>query len=172
VNNSQHKSKQIRNQFVFVLSAIQLLSACTQNKVLPTKVPERIGKIPHTHVCPQASDYEGEVVGDGHCVSLIKACSGAPATKLWRPSAFVLKSISSSIEPGTVIATFRNGRYPNQTGWHAAIYISHGPEGIWVWDQWVGKPVHKRLIRYRNDKATPANKAQAYRIVTTPPLTN
>ena len=170
MNNSQHKSTQFRNHFVLLLLVILFLSACTQNKLSPTKTPESLGEIPYTHVCRQAHNYQGKVVGDGHCVSLIKACSEAPATKLWRPSTFVSESGRGSIEPGTVIATFRNGRYPNKTGWHAAIYISHGPEGIWVWDQWIGKPVHKRLIRYRNDKATPANSAQSYRIVTTPPL--
>ncbi len=71
----------------------------------------------------------------------------------------------STLAPGTIIATFRNGRYPNQTGWHAAIYIKHDKNGIWVWDQWLGTPVHKRLIRTRYDGATAANTAQAYRIV-------
>ena len=51
------------------------------------------------------------------------------------------------------------------TGYHAAIYIRHDQNGIWVWDQWVGKPVHQRLIRIRYDQATASNSAQAYRIV-------
>ncbi len=113
-------------------------------------------------VCQSASNYKDRVVGDGHCVSLIKWCSGAPPTKLWRAGAPVL---TSDLPTGTVIATFKNNRYPNHTGHHAAIYIRHDENGIWVWDQWVGKPVHQRLIRKRTDNASAGNTAQAYRVV-------
>jgi hypothetical protein len=113
-------------------------------------------------VCHSASNYKGRVVGDGHCVSLIKRCSGAPPTKLWRAGAPVL---TSDLPPGTVIATFKNNRYPSHTGHHAAIYIRHDENGIWVWDQWIGKPVHRRLIRTRTDNASAGNTAQTYRVV-------
>ena len=116
-------------------------------------------------VCKNAQRFRSRVVGDGHCVALIKACSGAPATTQWRGGQAVYSSPAGSIAPGTVIATFLNGRYPNKTGWHAAIYINHDERGIWVWDQWLGKPVHKRLIRYRTDRADAGNTAQAYRVV-------
>ncbi len=112
--------------------------------------------------CDNAGAYRGKVVGKGHCVSLIKQCSGAPTTHNWREGE---KVRGRSLEPGTIIATFRNGRYPNKTGWHAAIYISQDSQGIWVWDQWVGKPVHKRLIRFKNGKGTPNNDGSAYSIV-------
>jgi len=115
--------------------------------------------------CLHADSFAGQIVGDGHCVSLIKHCSGAPDTEFWRPGKHVM-SLKQSLAPGTIIATFLNGRYPNKTGWHAAIYISHSKEGIWVWDQWLGKPVHQRLIRYRNDAADAGNTAQEYQVVT------
>lgn len=121
--------------------------------------------IKHSLVCENAKRLQAQVVGDGHCVSLIKACSDAPPTQQWRQGRAVYTSRKKSIKPGTVIATFLNGRYPNKTGWHAAIYIEHNADGIWVWDQWLGKPVHKRLIRYRNDGATAGNTAQEYRVV-------
>jgi hypothetical protein len=113
-------------------------------------------------ICQSASNYKDRVIGDGHCVSLIKRCSGAPPTSLWRAGTQVL---ASNLQPGTVIATFIDNRYPNHTGHHAAIYIRHDDNGIWVWDQWVGKPVHRRLIRTRTDNASAGNTAQAYRVV-------
>ena len=96
-------------------------------------------------ICSQPERYVGQVVGDGHCVSLIKRCAQAPLTSFWRPGARVK---DARPRPGTIIATFENGRYPNRTGHHAAIYISQDAQGIWVWDQWIGTPVHKRLIRF------------------------
>lgn len=114
-------------------------------------------------ICKMPSRYQGQVVGDGHCVSLIKECTNIPATKHWRPGIWVN---NSQIEKGTIIATFLKGRYPNIHGHHAAIYISHDANGIWVWDQWKGKTVHKRLIRFNNDDRRPANSAEAYRVVT------
>ena len=43
-----------------------------------------------------------------------------------------------TIRPGTAIATFDDqGHYPTDTnGKHAAVYLSHGPQGIRVLDQW------------------------------------
>jgi len=126
--------------------------------------PDLICKSPHL--------YANKVVGDGHCVSLIKRCSYSADnpkwingnTDEWRPSKFVL-NLKEQLPLGTIIATFENNRYPNRTGHHAAIYISHDASGIWVWDQWQGKAVHRRLIRTRTDKASAGNTAQQYRVV-------
>jgi hypothetical protein len=53
------------------------------------------------------------------------------------------------IAPGTAIATFEpDGSYTSETGNHAAIYLTQDDQGIWVYDQWQGQPVHKRLIRF------------------------
>lgn len=117
------------------------------------------------YVCTNPQSYLGKIVGDGHCVSLIKHCSKAPNTIDWRPGKRVLKQAANSIAPGTIIATFKNGRYPSRRGYHAAIYIKHDEHGIWVWDQWRGKAVHKRLIRTRRDKTYSSNSAQDYRLV-------
>ena len=114
-------------------------------------------------ICHNPESFQGHVVGDGHCVSFIKLCSNAPNTINWRPGAQVLSL--EKLEYGSIIATFKDGIYPNQTGYHAAIYISHDDKGIWVWDQWIGTPVHKRLIRFRNDKAPASNTAQDYSVV-------
>lgn len=140
------------------------LAACIGFKQPPA--PEQAKSLPPDTsallICKQAASYAGKQVGDGHCVSLIKRCSGSPDTVYWRPGRKVL---GQSLAPGTVIATFKNNRYPNRQGYHAAIYIRQDEYGIWVWDQWLGKPVHQRLIRTRNDKASASNTAQAYRVV-------
>lgn len=138
------------------------LAACTSNSVEHRS--SRGQNINYGDlVCNTPDRFKGRVVGDGHCVSLIKRCTQAPITSRWRPGARVM---GSEVLPGTVIATFKNGRYPNVTGHHAAIFIEQDDQGIWVWDQWVGKPVHKRLIRKRPlNEATPGNTAQFYRVV-------
>ena len=141
---------------IFFFSLLVLV-ACQFNSINDSQ-PEMSASF----VCENPSKYKGQVVGDGHCVSLIKLCSSIPHTPAWRPSTKVL---GNSLPRGSIIATFKNGRYPNRTGYHAAIYIEQDSRGIWVWDQWLGKPVHKRLIRRRDDGATANNSAEAYRVV-------
>lgn len=114
------------------------------------------------YICANAGAYRSKVIGAGHCVSLIQHCSSAPQTRYWRQGERVK---GKALYPGTVIATFDNGRYPNKTGWHAAIYISQDAKGIWVWDQWLGKSVHKRLIRFKSGRGTPNNDGDAYHVV-------
>lgn len=160
--NKNHLQSLVFNGFraISVFLIIANLSAC----VSTNKPISRTEKTPLTPdlVCQSIARYENQVIGDGQCVSLIKRCSGAPHTSTWRPGSPVL---NSELPPGTVIATFKNSRYPNQTGHHAAVYIKQDQQGIWVWDQWLGKPVHKRLIRIRDDGANPGNTAQAYKVV-------
>lgn len=52
------------------------------------------------------------------------------------------------IPRGAAIATFPNGKYSG----HAAIYVGQNSEGIQVWDQWVGQPVHSRTIRWNGNR--------------------
>ena len=139
--------------------ALTVLAACQTQSTLPDLTPTSAHQ---ALVCAAPERFAGKSIGDGHCVSLIKKCAKAPNTAHWRPGPKVL---SSKLLPGTVIATFSKDRYPNKSGHHAAIYIKHDRSGIWVWDQWQGKPVHKRLIRKRSDRAHPGNTAQAYRVV-------
>jgi hypothetical protein len=59
------------------------------------------------------------------------------------------KSGNPHIAPGTAIATFESdGSYMSESGNHPAIYLYQDDDGIWVYDQWRGQPVHKRLIRF------------------------
>ncbi len=88
-----------------------------------------------------ASSYADKVVGDGECVAFVKECSGAPVTTKWVPG---VKVKDNDVASGTAIATFKDGKYPSQKGYHAAIFVSKDDKGIVVWDQWKGQPVHKR----------------------------
>jgi hypothetical protein len=77
----------------------------------------------------------------------VKAAAGAPLTAAWQKGAPVRGN--PHIEPGTAIATFESdGSYTSESGNHAAIYLSQDDRGIWVYDQWRGQPVHKRLIPF------------------------
>jgi len=154
------------------ISACSSVSTPPSSQSKPNYIPP-IPSAPNTqtanikghYTCQNPNRYAGKVVGDGECVSFIKTCSIAPNTKLWSEGKKVMSLPFGSIPKGTIIATFKNGKYPNVTGYHAAIYISHDKQGIWVWDQWAGKAVHKRLIRFRHDNAPASNTAQAYSIV-------
>ena len=100
---------------------------------------------------PEAS--LGRVIGTGHCVEYVKKVAGAPLTSRWRPGARVRGN--RSIARGTAIATFGvDGRYTSGTGNHAAIYVGQDHSGIWVYDQWRGRPVSKRLIRFEGGKGS------------------
>lgn len=159
-----------KHRTVHLIIIFCLLNACASPLVINSNQKQK--PLPNTpttyqssYICHQISSYADKIIGDGQCVSLIKKCSSAPQTSLWKPGKKVLSLPRGSIKPGSIIATFKNGKYPNKTGYHAAIYISHNVNGILVWDQWSGKAVHKRLIRTRNDNASSSNTAQAYYLV-------
>ena len=140
--------------FLFVI-----LSSC-QNNNLEIKKTKSLNNQTQL-ICKNAERFQGQVIGDGHCVTLIKLCSNSPNTKQWRAGK---KVFGADLASGTVIATFKNDRYPSKTGYHAAIYIDQDKDGIWVWDQWVGKPVHKRLIRWRQ-YGPASNNGNEYKVV-------
>jgi hypothetical protein len=100
---------------------------------------------PYIATRPEA--FEGRVIGEGHCVDFVKAAAGVPRTAAWQEGDEVRRN--PHIARGTAIATFEaDGRYTNESGNHAAIYLYQDDRGIWVYDQWPGQPVHKRLIRF------------------------
>ena len=100
---------------------------------------------PYIAARPEA--FEGRVIGAGHCVDFVKAAAGVPRTAAWRRGAEIRGK--PHIPRGTAIATFESdGSYTSESGSHAAIYLAQDDRGIWVYDQWQGQPVHKRLIRF------------------------
>lgn len=91
------------------------------------------------------------LVGGGDCVDLIKAY--APGlrnvpTSSWRPGEKVVGG--KNIAEGTAIATFINGRFPNNhTGQHAAFFVADGGQTIHVMDQWKNDPILKPKVSER-----------------------
>ena len=120
---------------------LALGSACASPE--PAAVPRADG--PYTAARPEA--FEGSVVGAGYCVDFVKAAAGVPRTAAWQEGAEVRGN--HQIPRGTAIATFESdGSYTSESGNHAAIYLYQDDSGLWVYDQWQGKAVHKRLIRF------------------------
>ena len=118
-----------------------LASACASPE--PGAGPRANG--PYIATRPDA--FEGRVIGAGYCVDFVKVAAGLPRTTDWREGAEVPGN--PHIARGTAIATFESdGSYTSESGNHAAIYLYQDDHGIWVYDQWQGQPVHKRLIRF------------------------
>ena len=112
-------------------------------------------------------------IGDGDCVTLIKEFTSAGPTMRWRAGAEVLNN--PAIRPGTAIATFVKGRYPNHpTGNHAAFFLRHGVDGFWVIDQYKGRPfIQSRFISIKNLTTNgafidPSNNARAFSVIEAP----
>ena len=100
-----------------------------------------------------------------HCVALVRECAGLPHTANWRRGVPVR---GSGCAPGTVVATFDpDGGYGNHVDGrsHACILLAENKDGLLVCDQWLGQPVHQRVIRYRNGRGNPINDGDAYHVV-------
>jgi hypothetical protein len=116
-----------------------------------------------SYIATNPASYAGQVVGGGQCVAFVKAAAGAPQTSLWQQGAAVS---GSPIAAGTAIATFQAGQYTNTPGIsHAAIYINQDANGLLVWDQWSGQPVHQRPIGFKGGVGAPVDDGNAYFII-------
>jgi hypothetical protein len=123
------------------IAVLALGSACASPE--PAAVSRADG--PYIAASPEA--FEGQVIGAGHCVDFVKAAAAVPRTAAWQRGDEVRGNLH--IVRGTAIATFESdGSYTSESGNHAAIYLHQDDRGIWVYDQWQGQPVHKRLIRF------------------------
>ena len=115
------------------------------------------------YIASKPESFKDQVVGDGQCVAYVKAASGAPATSQWKEGA---KVKGASLAKGTAIATFVNGKYPNnESGQHAAIYIKQDAAGIEVWDQWKGQAVHTRKIAFKGGNGSLSNDGDAFSVI-------
>jgi hypothetical protein len=109
--------------------------------------------------------------GNGQCVALVRALTGAPTHDLWRQGAKLADAIRTpdGIAKGTAIATFFDGAYPSHSsGNHAAIFVSAAADfaSVQVFDQWVGQPPHFRtLIFNRPGQHSPSDRAEAFSII-------
>lgn len=124
-----------------------------------------------SYIYENPESLEGEpLVGTHHCVALVKHYAKAPPTSLWKEGSTVKGQLL--LKKGTVIATFVDGKYPNQgTGNHAALYVSQDGAGITVVDQWVGSGNIRlrRLLFLGKDKngkfVNPSNNGNAFSVV-------
>lgn len=130
-----------------------------------------------SYVYDKPESLEGlPIVGSGQCVALVKEYAGAPASSMWRAGAAVRGDMM--LKKGTAIATFVDGRYPNNgTGNHAALYVSQDAVGIWVVDQWSrsGKIQYRHLrfqgrVKDAKGKETtryvdPSNNGDAFSVI-------
>lgn len=125
------------------------------------------GQLPsavHQGFMPAVRDAQGRI----ECVQLLKALMAAPRTLLWQEGRR-LKAVWDEVRPGTAIATFKKGRYP-QSGRgnrHAAIFLRASEAGIYVLDQFAGQPqAGERFIPWHNPRDRGAsNNASAYSTV-------
>lgn len=100
-----------------------------------------------SYVYPKAAELKDQpVVGSHQCVALVQEYAGAPTTAHWRQGEAVVGN--QMIKPGTAIATFVKGRYPNHShGNHAALYVKQGINGIYIADQWSAASKTKISVR-------------------------
>ncbi|RWS21138.1 secreted protein-like protein [Leptotrombidium deliense] len=112
--------------------------------------------------CKSPSTYVGKYVGESHeCVGLVKAlCDNMVnfATPNWVRGQNV-KDNCKTISKWTAVATFTapNNKYKG----HAAIFESCDVDGVWVYDQWNGQPVHRRKMKFGNTNNYPSNDGSA-----------
>lgn len=120
-----------------------------------------------SYIAEDPGAYKDQVIGNGECVAFVKSAAGAPATGLWTEGK---KVKGADIPTGIAIATFQDGKYQNDTGGksHAAIYVSQDKDGLRVWDQWKGQPVHQRTITFSNGAKPPRNDGDAYSVIEGP----
>lgn len=121
------------------------------------------------YIAQDPERFLGRQVGNGSCVLYTQRVSKIGLTKTWKRGR---KVRGGNVPRHTIIATFiSNGRggwvYGNRRDGssHAAVFIREQPEGLLVWDQWVGRPVAQRVIRYRGGIGTANNDGDRYWVV-------
>ena len=144
-----------------IVTPVKPFEPPTAKVQLPNKI-YRIASNFDGFICKDAPVHIGKSLGNGECVDLVKLCSNAPLTRYWKPGK---KVFGNDLPPGTAIATFRKGKYPNKSGYHAAIYSHQDENGIYAWDQWQGQAVHLRYIKARQSHKKAGNNASKYRVI-------
>jgi hypothetical protein len=111
-------------------------------------------------------------VSTGSCASLVQWYTKAGLTSTWREGIKV-RGNGDKILPGTAVATFENGVYPNRPkDNHAALYVSQDSQAVWVIDQWKGKDkITMRPMRFKGKNSDgsyldPSNNGDALSVIT------
>jgi hypothetical protein len=118
-------------------------------------------------VAPDTHARLGEVVGNGHCMVHVQTVAGVPHSSVLRRGN---PAKGSGFPRGTIIATFDDdGLYANATDGssHIAILLEQTDEGLKVVDQWVGQPVHERVIRFKGGQGQACDDADQFYIAET-----
>jgi hypothetical protein len=104
--------------------------------------------------------------GNTECVEFIKQTLNAPPTSSWREGRGI--KLGVVVPPGTAIATFVGGKYPQSgnTGKHAAIYLGQNAIGIQVLDQWRKQgSVQPRTIKWKPTSPGLSNDGSAFSVI-------
>jgi hypothetical protein len=120
------------------------------------------------YVAQSPEEYDGKVVGTGQCVAFVQAASGAPHSSQWKQGKLVKGE--AALPAGTAIAAFSAaGAYTNSVDGssHAAVFVKQDTNGILVWDQWTGQPVHQRWIRFQGNApgVKPVNNGDSFCVI-------
>jgi hypothetical protein len=116
-------------------------------------------------IIPDAANYLGKTVDDGHCVRFMQIAGRLPLTSMWKPGA---KVRGLALAKGTCIATFTSkGGYLG----HAAVLEGEEDVGLAVIDCWVGQPVARRIIRFRDGSGPAINDGDQYYVIEVSPDT-
>ncbi len=124
---------------------------------------------------PPKTTLEDSYVGIGYvndadhaeCVEFIRQTLSAPATRFWKEGRKITKGDLTPLS-GTAIATFVDGKYPQEgnTGKHAAIYLGQDKDGIQVLDQWKKQGhVEKRTIPWKPLSPGASNDGSKFSII-------
>jgi len=109
----------------------------------------------------------GKVIGSGQCVAFVEAAAKTPLTAHWHRGRMVAGDLT--IPEGTAIATFDPaGTYGNHSDGrsHGAIYVSQvAGQGLLVYDQWLGQPVHERTIHFRHGAGLAVNDGNQFYVI-------
>ena len=149
-----------------LLPAAPALAHIAESELLAEQVYD--GALPTADdklVMPAIANEKGRI----ECVELLKGLMAAPRTVFWREGR-KLKTNWDSVPPGTAIATFQKGRYPNHArrgSKHAAIFLRASEAGIFVFDQFAGQATAaERFIPWHHPRDKRAsNNATAYSTV-------
>jgi hypothetical protein len=108
----------------------------------------------------------GKVVGNGHCVRLCQWVSTVPHTSRWEPG---VKVRGGNVPKGAIIATFdpATRRYENDIKGrsHAAVFLEEREDGLRVLDQWLGRVVSERTIRFKGGSQPHVDDGDSYYVV-------
>jgi len=130
------------------------------------------------HVAKNLDQFEKDAKAKGHvgkdkyCVSLVKeAVPGVGRSTEWKEGDKIVGPGRPPLERGTAIATFRDGKYPqdNSRPQHAAIFLKYGTDkgrqGMWVLDQSAQFPAGRTFISFDTPNRVSNMQAERYSVI-------